>query len=69
MFKTEYDGRRVEFKGKHPHSGECGTIIGGDHTLAGPGYVVEMECGERCFLFDPDKEAVLLSTTAKKSKK
>ena len=60
MIPTNEDGRQVIFKGKHPHAGETGTILGADKTIAGTGYLVELDNGERCFLFNPEKEADLI---------
>ena len=60
MFETEYDGQRIRLKGKHPHAGETGTILGAEKTIAGTGYLIQLDNAGKCFVFNPDAEAELL---------
>ena len=44
-------GSKVKIVGKHPHSGEHGTVESVEKTPVGPGIKIRLENGEGCFVF------------------
>ena len=51
MINDELIGKKVKIVGKHPHSGENGTVGGFDRTLAGLGIRIKLEDGQGCYVF------------------
>lgn len=52
-------GKRVLIQGKHPWSGEVGTITGADKTPVGYGLRVQLDNGMSCFVFKMGEFRVL----------
>jgi 4-hydroxy-L-threonine phosphate dehydrogenase PdxA len=56
-------GKRVMIMGKHPHSGETGTIDRAETTNAGPGLIIKLDNCQHgtneCFVFKPENIAFI----------
>jgi hypothetical protein len=51
-------GCRIRIHGDHPWAGHEGTVVSMDHTLAGWGLRVNLDCGESCFVFRPTEGTI-----------
>lgn len=49
-----YIGKRVRIVGEHPHTGQTGTVVAIEKTLAGYGYKIDLDdksMSNGCFVF------------------